>query len=144
MQRELVTYSTELKKPGDCPLVFRTLLADAGYDSETNHQILRDELGIESIIPAKHGRPTTKLPKTKYRRQMKKNFDKKRYGQRWQVETVMSMIKRKLSETIYARSYWSQNREMMLKVLTRNIGIILFVKELFYRASLTPFLPWLS
>jgi hypothetical protein len=29
----------------------------------------------------------------------------------------------------------AQNREMMLKVLTYNIGIILLVKELFYRAG---------
>jgi len=66
---------------------------------------------------------------------MRTAFDKETYGQRWQVETVMSMIKRNQGEELRARSYWSQNREMMLKVLTHNIAIILSrLKELFYRA----------
>jgi len=71
------------------------LLADAGYDSESNHCYARDILQLETIIPAKHGRPTDKLPKGKYRRKMRLTFDADRYGQRWQVETVFSMIKRK-------------------------------------------------
>ena len=119
------------------------LLADAGYDSESNHCYARDILQIETIIPAKHGRPTDKLPKGKYRRKMKYDFDSKRYGQRWQVETVFSMIKRNQGETLYARSVWAQNREMLLKVLTHNIAILLLVKALFYRADLTPLFPLL-
>ncbi len=70
---------------------------------------------------------------------LRTDFDKETYGQRWQVETVFSMIKRNQGDALGARSYWAQNREMMLKVLTHNIGIILFVKELFYRAGQTPF-----
>jgi transposase len=68
---------------------------------------------------------------------MRTNFDKKTYGQRWQVETVFSMIKRNFGDTINARRYWAQCREMMLLVITHNIAVILFVKELFYRAVLT-------
>jgi hypothetical protein len=33
---------------------------------------------------------------------------------------------------------WSQCREMLLRVLTHNTAIILLLKELFYRAYLTP------
>jgi hypothetical protein len=113
------------------------LLADAGYDSEANHPYARDVYQIRTTIPARGGRPTTKLPTTKYRREMKTEFDEETYGQRWQGETVFSMIKRNQGDALRARSYWAQNREMMLKVLTHNIGIILFVKELFYRACLT-------
>jgi hypothetical protein len=65
---------------------------------------------------------------------MQVRFPKKRYGQRWQVETVFSMIKRNLGDTIYVRRYWGQCREMMLMVLTHNIAFVLLVKELFYRA----------
>ena len=45
--------------------------------------------------------------------------------------------------TRLSKSYWAQNREMMLKVLIHNIVVILFVEEPFYRAFLTPlfFLP---
>lgn len=102
-----------------------TITADAGYDSESNHEYAREKLGIESIINPKAGRPTTKLPSGKYRREMVKNFDNQKYGQRWQSETVMSMLKRNLSESILAKKYWSQCREMALKVLTHNIMIVL-------------------
>jgi hypothetical protein len=117
------------------------ILADAGYDSESNHRFARDHLNIESIIPAKIGRPTlvSKPFKGKYRELMRTEFDKKTYGQRWQVETVMSMIKRNQGDALRSKTYWAQNREMILKVLTHNIGIILLLKELFYRARMTPF-----
>jgi hypothetical protein len=112
------------------------LVADAGYDSEANHRVLREQLGIDSIIPARHGRPTDKLPATKYRRLMKQDFDKVTYGQRWQAETVFSMIKRNFGDVVYARTYWAQCREMMLLVLTHNIAVILcHWIEVFYRAG---------
>ena len=114
------------------------ILADAGYDSESNHRFAQDRLHIKSTIPPKHGRPTldSKPLKGKYRELMRTRFDRKTYGQRWQVETVMSMIKRNQGDYLRSKTYWSQNREMVLRVLTHNIGIILFVKELFYRATL--------
>jgi hypothetical protein len=101
-----------------------TLLADAGYDSEESHRFLREDKGLHSIIPPKIGRPTKKLPKGKYRREMATNFDRETYGQRWQSETVMSMIKRNLREEVFAKSYHAQIREMMLKVLTHNVSIV--------------------
>ena len=125
-------------KPAADQFRIEHLLADAGYDSEKNHQYAREVHHIKTTIPARHGRPTTKLPKTKYRREMKTNFDTENYGQRWQVETVFSMIKRNFGSALRARKYWSQCREMMLLVLTHNIAVILLVKELFYRAYRTP------
>ena len=47
-----------------------------------------------------------------------------RYGQRWQVETVNSMLKRLLGSALRARRYWSQCREITLRSLTLNIMII--------------------
>jgi hypothetical protein len=114
------------------------LLADAGYDSEGNHKYARETRNVKTIIPAKIGRPTTKLPKTKYRRLMATDFDKQKYGQRWQCETVFSMIKRNFTDSLTGRSYWPQCRDMMLLVLTHNLAIVLLVKELFYRAGQTP------
>jgi hypothetical protein len=113
-----------------------TLLADAGYDSEANHTFTREELGIETIIPPRHGRPSIRPPTGKYRRLMREEFDSERYGQRWQVETVFSMIKRNLGSALNGRSYWSQCRELMLLAITHNIMIIM-PAELFYRAALT-------
>ena len=119
----------------------RHILADAGYDSESNHRFARDQHNVRSTIPPKHGRPTSKPFRGKYRRLMQRRFNHKTYGQRGQVETVFSMIKRNQGDVLPARTYWSQNREMLLKVLTHNIGIILLLKELFYRADRSPLIP---
>jgi hypothetical protein len=96
------------------------VVADAGYDSEPNHQHARDQRGVRSFMPARIGRPTTKLPSGRYRRQMKQRLNKHygSYGQRWQVECTNSLIKRRLTSTVAARSYWAQCRELLLIVLT--------------------------
>jgi hypothetical protein len=101
-----------------------TLLADAGFDSEHAHVFARDECGVRAIIPATRGRPTTKPLRGHHRNKMKQRFPKKKYGQRWQIETVNSMIKRTLGAALRARKYWSQSREIILKVLTLNVMIL--------------------
>jgi hypothetical protein len=113
----------------------QTILADAGYDTESNHRFARDGCGIRSVIPPLHGRPTHKLPAGEHRRRMKKYCDY-RYGQRWQVETVMSMIKRNLGSFVAARSDRARTKETMLKVLTHNLMLIVVsLIKLFYRAT---------
>lgn len=114
-----------------------TILADAGYDSESNHSFARDEHGIRSVIPAKYGRPTTKPASGRYRRQMQVRFDCNAYCQRCQVETVISMIKRRQGAHVRGRTYHSQCRDLRLMVLTHNV-MILYWRQVFYRAVLTP------
>ena len=57
---------------------------------------------------------------------MKQRFAqyKPRYGQRWQAETVNSMIKRRLGSALRARSDASRGREMILRAITHNVMII--------------------
>jgi hypothetical protein len=100
------------------------LLADAGFDSERAHLLARDEYGVRAIIPATRGRPTNKPLRGYWRNRMKQRFPKLAYGQRWQIETVHSMIKRLLGAALRARSYWSQSREIVLKTLTLNMMIL--------------------
>ena len=101
-----------------------TILADAGYDSEGAHLFARQEFGMRTIIPATRGRPTKKLPKGYWRRLMTTRFNSEKYGQRWQVETVNSMIKRMQGSALRARCYWSQCREIVLRTITHNIMIL--------------------
>lgn len=103
----------------------RALLADAGYDGEANHIHARELYGIRAIMPPLIGRNRTARPKTKYRRLMKTRWPKKLYGQRWQAETVMSMLKRNFGSALRARSYWSQRREIMLRLFAHNVMIVL-------------------
>jgi hypothetical protein len=109
------------------------ITADAGFDSESNHAFARRECHVRSIIPAKHGRPTHKPASGYYRRLMQSRFDTTAYRDRVQVETVMSMIKRRLEAFARGRTCWSQRRDLRLKVLTHNVMILIRI-ELFYRA----------
>lgn len=102
------------------------IVADAGYDSEANHVLARDEHRVRTVIPAKHGRPSTKPAKGRHRRLMQTRFDSETYRQRAQVETVMSMIKRRQGAAVRGATYHSQCRELRLMALTHNVMILLF------------------
>jgi hypothetical protein len=52
---------------------------------------------------------------------MRTRFDHDKYRRRWQAETVHSTIKLMLGSALRARTYWSQSREMNLRVLTHNM-----------------------
>ncbi len=114
------------------------LVADGGYDSQHNHHLLREVYNIDSLIPAVHGRPTDGLPTNRWRYLMATQFDEETYGQRWQVETVMFMLKHHQGAALTAHSYHTRRREMGLMAVTHNIMILRPIK-LFYKASLSPF-----
>lgn len=103
-----------------------SMLADAGYDSEGNHQHARVTRKVRSFMPATHGRPTNKPLTGRFRRLMKKRLNKDygHYGQRWQAESGFSMIKRCVADTVQGRSQWSQRRELWLIVITYNILLL--------------------
>jgi hypothetical protein len=133
---DLVLFKAALKQAAGRARI-GTLLADADFDGEWVHEHVRS-YGIRALIPPERGRPSDKPPAGRWRRRMKRRFDKKKYGQRWQTETVNSMIKRRLGSALRARSYWSQCREIILRVITHNVMIVICVK-VFYRASPPPF-----
>lgn len=107
-----------------------TLLGDAGYESEAAHSLCRDELNIQSIFPTTlRGRPRldgkVNSVTGKYRLQMFNDFPRKTYGQRWQIETIFSMLKRLLGSALTSRRRYAIDREIILRVLTINLMIVL-------------------
>jgi transposase len=101
------------------------VLGDAAFDSEKNHRLCREELGVRStVIPINRRRQGRKWPKTKYRRQMKRRFHRRKYGQRWQAESAISRHKRRLGPALHGRSDEARERECRLRVLTHNIMIL--------------------
>ena len=105
--------------------------ADPGYDSEPAHRTLRQDMGLQSIIPPEAGRPskTGSPPTGRWRRRMKQllatSESRRRcgYTQRWQAETVNSMMKRNQGSALAGRTAWSRKRDMALRVLTHNVMI---------------------
>jgi hypothetical protein len=100
------------------------LLGDSGYDAESNHLMAREHLGIRSTVIALNRRGTRKWPKQRYRRQMIRRFHRRKFGQRWQAESVFSRLKRRLGSALRGRSDESRQRESHLKVLTHNFMIL--------------------
>jgi len=103
----------------------KSVVADAGYDSEKNHGIARRDMGVRSVIPAKIGRPSSTPPTGRYRRLMKQRFarkaDKRVYGQRAQSETVNSMMKRNLGEYLLSVLTRRRKQEMLLRSIIHNL-----------------------
>jgi transposase len=101
------------------------LLADSGYDSEPDHRMAREGLGIRSTViqlnPRRWGR---RWPKQRYRRQMRRRFHRRKYGQRWQAESVISRLKRRLGAGLRSRSDEARARESNMKVFTHNLMIL--------------------
>lgn len=111
----------------------KTVLADAGYDSHENHRVARMELKVRSLIKAASGRPSAKPPTSRYRRLMRKQLKgsqkKKPYGQRVQAETVNSMIKRNLGDSLRARTPAGRRKEHLLKAITHDLMVVLSRQE---------------
>jgi Transposase DDE domain/Transposase domain (DUF772) len=93
------------------------VLADAEFDTEQNHQHIRQQLGAQSVIPAKRGRSS----RVGIRGQMRRHFPRRLYRQRAKVETIFSIIKRKLSARAPGRSLRTQIRQALLLGLTYNL-----------------------
>jgi hypothetical protein len=50
--------------------------------------------------------------------------DQKCCGQRWQAETVNSMLERNLGPALRARTARRRSRELLLRVITHNLTIL--------------------
>jgi len=111
----------------------KTVLADAGYDSHENHRLARTELKVRSLIKASAGRPSAKPPASRYRRSMRKQLTGsqkgKPYGQRAQAETVNSMMKRNLGDSLRARTPAGRRKEQMLRAITHDLMVVLSRSE---------------
>jgi hypothetical protein len=103
------------------------LLGDTAYEAEHHHQLCREELGIRSTVIPLNPRGSRKWPKTRYRRQRKRRFFKRVYGQRWQVESLISRHKRVLGATLRARKWSAQKQECLVRILTHNVMILRLV-----------------
>jgi hypothetical protein len=109
-----------------------TLLADAGYDAESNHATCRQRLGVRSTVIALNWRGSRKWPKAKYRRQMVKRFRKKTraararrvYARRVQAESVFSRVKRRLGSSVAAVRWPYQKTEILLKAFDHNVLLL--------------------
>jgi hypothetical protein len=108
---------------------FDALAADAGYDSEAHHRLVREGLGARSVIPPARGRPGSRPPKGRYRRLMSQLFPKKTYGQRWQIESCFSQDKRRFGAAVQGKNHLARSRKLEIRLLIHNIAILLLCPQ---------------
>lgn len=97
----------------------RLVLADAEFDSHANHAYIRNQAKAMSVIPARRSRKGHATHGV--RAEMRDAFPQELYGERAQVETVFSMIKRKLSAKAPGRCATTQKLQAYLLGLAFNI-----------------------
>lgn len=107
---------------------FDQVLADAGYDSEANHRHCREVVEADSLIPAKKRRSARVIATGPLRQEMLRRLgepgveaDHVAYRQRWKVETVMSVVKRRCGEALTARLEPNQRAQALLRGLAYNV-----------------------
>ena len=111
------------------------VLADAEFDSERNHTYIRQQLGAQSVIPAKRGKKTRRVRGV--RAEMRRAFPRQLYRRRALVESVFSAVKRKLSARAPGRSLRMQMRQALLLGLSFNLYRLKH-HHLFVRMSTEP------
>ena len=109
---KLLRQTQKLRKP-EC------FVMDRGYDSETLHRQIREEIGENSVIPVRKWKG--KIHSGRYRREMFTNFDDECYRERNKVETAFSVLKRRFWENLKARKYRCQVKEIKIKMILHNL-----------------------
>jgi hypothetical protein len=111
------------------------VLADAEFDSERNHTYVRQQLGAQSVIPAKRDKKHWRVHGV--RAEMRRAFPQRPYRRRALIESVFSAVKRKLSARAPGRSLPMQVRPALLLGLSFNLYRLRH-RHLFLRMSTEP------
>jgi len=130
-----------LKKVEPAELPVRIVVADKGYDAESNHEYAQEVLGARTAIPVRAAsRPKIKM-RGKRRRRQAREFDRPGYNQRPKVETVFSVEKRTMGSHVLARVTAQQHKELIFRAFSYNSRrletlFLLFIED-FYKAPPT-------
>jgi hypothetical protein len=121
-------------------LNFDFFVADKGYDSNKNHEVIF-ESGKHSLISLKCRDTPIHRTKGRYRKLAKREYEHGLYTQRELTESIFSSLKRKYGSKLRARKFKTQKIELLFKILSFNIerairiAIIIFQKSWqFYKA----------
>ncbi|MHB8565669.1 MAG: transposase [Nitrososphaerales archaeon] len=99
-------------------------IGDKRYDDEKNHEFLRDELHVHSIIPARNENVPVWRTRGKYRKKMKRGYSKRKYHQRPKDETIFSVIKKVMGDNVRSVRVKAQNNELRFRVIAYNANRI--------------------
>ncbi len=113
----------------------KTVIADKGYDSESNHVFVRTVIGAKTVIPVRRLRKGTQNISGRFRKQMASNCDKRTYRKRQGIETVFFVMKAVFGDTVYSRSTQLQKKELKAVCVAYNLyryATACIMQEVFY------------
>lgn len=96
----------------------KAFYGDSGYDAEWLHEMCYWD-GIQTFIP-----PRKNVRIRKFRKRQMKNWDKKEYNLRSNIESGFSAIKRKYGGAVRARKIEGMRAEILLKGIAHNLGLV--------------------
>jgi hypothetical protein len=97
-----------------------TYVLDKGYDAESLHRHIQEELGAYSLITVRNRK--RKRIGGLYRRELARSFDEYSYHRRNLVETAFSVLKWGYGENVRLRKYRNQVNEIKVQVVVYNLG----------------------
>jgi hypothetical protein len=108
---------------------------DKGYDSESIHRLIREDLHANSVIPIRSWK--NEVIGGTYRQEMACQFNHSIYPKRQLVENRFSVLKRKFSGDLKARRFLIQMKEIANKMIVCNLHRFLqfLIVKVFYRAK---------
>ncbi len=110
---------------------------DKGYDSEHVHQMIQKNNAI-SMIPTRNRDCLISRTRGKYRKLMRRSFDKSLYHQRNKCETIFSVIKRKFGSEIKSYNESMMTKELLYRVLAYNCHRMCMISALLWMVSRKP------
>jgi hypothetical protein len=129
---DIRTFSPVLGRVADTGIPVAEVLADKGFDADHAHKDARDILGkdTEVWIPTRECEPKSQKsagkhrPGGRYRKNMPDTIGESLYNFRAIVETINSMLKRKMGDTVYGRSIFSIQKEVLLMMIAHNLRLL--------------------
>ena len=109
------------------------VVADRGYDSRKNRYFVLRNMKAYPHIPYRKW-----SGRTYERTGIPLKFDKKIYHQRSKVETVFSVIKRKYGSFVLSKSFETQKKELLIRLVAYNIDRKLIISCVLLRVSPEP------
>jgi hypothetical protein len=105
----------------------------AAFDAEPHHRLCREQLHIRRTIFPLNPRGHPQTVRGRYRQQLHHRFPQRLYGQRWQIESMISRFKRRLGCSLTARRWETKNQEALWRVVAYNC-LLIALNRGFYRA----------
>lgn len=109
-----------LERAVDHGTAVSAVLADKGYDSESNRRFVVRELGAEAHIPLRKVGRWASHSVGKHRRRQERVFDASLYRRRSLAETVNASIKRTMRSSASSRGDGSLRTELALRATAHN------------------------